>query len=230
MKGSSSLKMKENGINVATTALSPVKGQKRKWERELLNCQVAGAMDEDWRSCRLSPLCKMSRLAEEPTLSSSIIRMCQGHQELQWKWLLGWKRINRPGAAQIVILNTLNPVRLLSQLCCFFFWLRLVCCTLPVHRGLWEEHSWSLVLHRLLTAAHTRAASACNAYRNACYHLQRALMSATGSGTAAEHQNKMRFCLEKSPQPPQVSVLKEELELKPLWLPDVGETDVICRA
>lgn len=120
MKGSSSLKMKENGINVATTALSPVKGQKRKWERELLNCQVAGAMDEDWRSCRLSPLCKMSRLAEEPTLSSSIIRMCQGHQELQWKWLLGWKRINRPGAAQIVILNTLNPVRLLSQLCCFF--------------------------------------------------------------------------------------------------------------
>lgn len=110
-----------------------------------------------------------------------------------------------------------------------FFWLRLVCCTLPVHRGLWEEHSWSLMLHRLLTAAHTRAASACNAYRNACYHLQRALMSATGSGTAAEHQNKMRFCLEKSPQPPQVSVLKEELELKPLWLPDVGETDVICR-
>jgi len=46
----------------------------------------------------------------------------------------------------------------------FFFWLRLAYCTLPVHRGLREEHSWSLVLHRLLTAAHTRAASACNAY------------------------------------------------------------------
>lgn len=43
-----------------------------------------------------------------------------------------------------------------------------------------------------------------------CYHLQRALMSATGSGTAAEHRNKMRSCLERSPKLPQVLVLKEE--------------------
>lgn len=36
-------------------------------------------------------------------------------------------------------------------------------------------------------------------------------MSVTGSGTAAEHQSETRFCPEKSPKPPQVSVLKEVL-------------------
>lgn len=58
-------------------------------------------------------------------------------------------------------------------------------------------------------------------------------MSVKGSETEAEHQSKMRFCPEKSPKPPQVSVLKEVAyrhEPNSLCLPDVVYTEMPCAA